>query len=292
MDMLLAAMAPEPIQPSTRAATPPDMTEIARLEERRLASAVFALADHSEPFGGGVLARGAPGTWINACFGAGLDAPIGAAELDHLIDVHSRAGVEPRIELAPFVHESTLAALADARFVVRGFDNILVRTIDASEDGARCTLPEGVAIEVVDRSNPAEVDRFVRLSLAGFAVASTDVAEPSLESMRRAMQIPGTTAIVAQCDGEPVGAAAMEVCGEVACLFGASVAPEARGRGIQRAMLQWRLRIAAENGVRFVTIGSRPGETTERNVRRLGFTLAYMRTTLVRPGPGLAPIVE
>jgi len=275
---------------------PNDILNVARLEEHRLASAVTALADHAEPFpardSAGVLARGAPGTWINACFGAGLDGPIDGQALARLVEFHAGAGIEPRIELAPFMAPETLAALAEAHFVVRGFDNILVRALDTlgAHDGR--DLPDGVTIEIVDRSDAAEVDRFVRMALSGFAAASTDIAEPSLDSMRRAMQIPGTSAIVARCDGQLVGAAAMEVYGEVACLFGASVAPEARGRGIQRAMLERRLRIAADTGASIATIGSRPGETTERNARRLGFTLAYMRTTFVRPGPGLMSMVE
>ena len=41
---------------------------------------------------------------------------------------------------------------------------------------------------------------------------------------------------------------------------------------------------------RCATIGSLPGSPTERNVRRMGFHVAYVKPHLIRPGPGLKPI--
>jgi hypothetical protein len=41
-------------------------------------------------------------------------------------------------------------------------------------------------------------------------------------------------------------------------------------------------------GCILATISSRPGIPTERNALRLGFTMAYTKVILVRPGPGLA----
>jgi len=271
---------------------PDDMLQIARLEERRIATAVSALADAAEPMAGGVLARAAPGTWLNACYGAGVDVEIDRAMLQRVIEFYVPHGIEPRLELIPFLSAQTLAALADLGFVVRGYDNILYRRTEgvaAPEDSA---LPQGVMIERVDIDDDDAVDRFARAALSGFAAGTGDVAEPSLDSMRRAMRLPGTLAIVARYAHEIIGAAAMETVGVVSCFFGASVAPPMRGRGIQRALLQYRLHAAADMGARYATIGSRPGATTERNVRRLGFTLAYMRTAFVRPAVGLRPIVE
>lgn len=273
--------------------TPDDIRAVLRGEEHRLATAVRALADMAEPLEGGVCGRGAPGIWLNACFGAALDGDLTRDSVHQLVDFYAEAHIEPRIELATFVGAATLGVLAHAGFVVRGFDNVLARPVTrAAPSLPPVELPDGVTIHRVDPRIEEEVDRFARAALSGFLASTGDVAEPSLASMRRAITLPGTGAITAMQDGRIVGAAAYESAGDVTCLFGASVAPAARGRGIHRAMLAWRLRAAAEMGGRFATIGSRPGATTENNVRRLGFELAYTRTAFVRPGPGLVAIVE
>lgn len=265
---------------------------VTRLEEHRLATAVADLAEHSEPFAGGVMARGAPGTWVNACYGAGLDGGVDSAAVERLCAFYERASLEPRIELAPFVEPGALALLAERNFVVRGFDNILARSLDTVDLVSPLALPDLVTIEIVDSTDPAQVDECARVAMSGFAAATSSAAEASLDSMRQAIRLPRTTAIVARVKGRVVAAAALEIVGAVACLFGASVLPELRRRGIHRSLLQARLREAARRGAEFATIGSRPGTSTERNVRRLGFELIYMRTAFVRPGRGLVGVVE
>lgn len=75
----------------------------------------------------------------------------------------------------------------------------------------------------------------------------------------------------------------------MAILFGLSVLPEYRKRGIQQAMIGERLRIARQEGAHFATISARPGVATERNARRMGFEVAYTKAIVVRPGAGLRP---
>lgn len=75
---------------------------------------------------------------------------------------------------------------------------------------------------------------------------------------------------------------------EVCALFGLSLLPEFRRRGIQQALIAARLNSASVRGARLATIGSKPGAETERNVRRMGFATAYTKPVMVRPGPGLS----
>ena len=95
-----------------------------------------------------------------------------------------------------------------------------------------------------------------------------------------------TISVIARVGGRAAGAGSMEVSGPCAGIFGASVLPEFRRRGIQQALLAERLNIAAERGAVVACIGSKPGIGTERNVRRMGFQLAYTKVHLVRPGEG------
>jgi predicted acetyltransferase len=82
----------------------------------------------------------------------------------------------------------------------------------------------------------------------------------------------------------------MEMLGDLATLYGVSVVPDMRRRGIQLAMMAWRLREAARRGAVIVTIGSLPGASTESNAMRMGFRVAYTKAVMVRPGAGLTPV--
>jgi GNAT superfamily N-acetyltransferase len=95
--------------------------------------------------------------------------------------------------------------------------------------------------------------------------------------------------LLASLDGEPVGAAALDLAGDLAGLYFGAVIPSARRQGIQRALMEYRLQIARDRGCRVATVGTLPGVATERNARRCGFGPCYTRAALVRPAPGLVP---
>jgi GNAT superfamily N-acetyltransferase len=72
-------------------------------------------------------------------------------------------------------------------------------------------------------------------------------------------------------------------------LFGTSVLPAFRRRGIQQALIAARLGRALSLRADLASITSHPGIPTERNAARLGFQLAFVRSVLVKRGPGLVP---
>ena len=85
---------------------------------------------------------------------------------------------------------------------------------------------------------------------------------------------------------ELIGGGAMELIDDQCALFGMSTDISHRRRGVQGAVIAARLNYAAANGATLATIGAMPGIATERNVRRLGFQLAYTKVHLVKPGRG------
>ncbi|MDQ3256840.1 MAG: GNAT family N-acetyltransferase, partial [Acidobacteriota bacterium] len=66
----------------------------------------------------------------------------------------------------------------------------------------------------------------------------------------------------------------------VALLSGTSVLPEFRSRGIQSALIRARLVYSAAHGCDIATVGTTPGSSSERNVQRHGFRVAYTRVKL------------
>lgn len=271
-----------------------DLIDIARLEELRQARGITEIADEWRPLAGGSAARGEPGSWINNAVGAGLDGPIDDDELDSVIEWYTSKGIEPRLEVCPFVHESLLTALERRGFSARAFENVFFRELDGSAVGPVHALPPGVRIGRVDPGDAAMVREYGLAVVSGFFPPDVAPREADLEVSARSLRHPRTCAYAAWVDGKLVGGGAMEVGGEggeVAALFGLSVLPEHRRRGIQGALIAARLNEAARRGARIATIGSRPGVATERNVRRMGFTLAYTKLVMAKAGPGLAAVL-
>jgi len=266
------------------------LASIAALEEARAARGMAAIADTSLPIAGGVATRGTPGSWINTAVGLGLAGPVDPADVDRLIDFHASAGIEPRIELAATADPTLFQALSDRAFVLRSIEYVFARELrDAKGFATTAPYPEGLTIEVLDKNDHDAARLHASVAMSGFVPEGVVLDDSILQAGIRTVLHPETISVLARIHGTPAGSAAMALGGRVAGLFGASVLPEFRRRGIQQALLAARLRFARELGATLATIGSRPDAGTERNVRRMGFFLAYAKPILVRPGQGLAP---
>jgi hypothetical protein len=84
-------------------------------------------------------------------------------------------------------------------------------------------------------------------------------------------------------DGKPGAAGALCIDGGVALFAGTTTVPELRRRGLQRALLETRMRYALEHGCDLASIVVLPGSDSQRNAERNGFRIAYTRTKWRRP---------
>ena len=66
-------------------------------------------------------------------------------------------------------------------------------------------------------------------------------------------------------------------CGQTYHQVKASTVPEGRKQGAQLALLDARLRYAAEHGCELAMMGALPGSASQRNAERQGFRIAYTR---------------
>ncbi len=78
---------------------------------------------------------------------------------------------------------------------------------------------------------------------------------------------------VAELDGHPVGGAALAVGRKVGWLATVGVMPEARGRGIQRALIAARTAVAVELGCDTVAADTEPGTISAMNLAAMGFEI-------------------
>lgn len=269
------------------------LADLARAEESRLAAGFREIADRWVAFAGGVAALAERGSWANAAVGAGFAGAVSEGEIEAMIGVFEGHGVEPRVELCPYADASLTRGLAARGFVVRNFENVLYRDLmGPAVEAHRWAMPKGLTLRAIDRGDEREVDLHARVATGAFVPSDRPCPESVLETMRRCARHPRVTAVLAEINGEPVGAGSLEVHEKIAALFGAAVLPAARRMGVQRAMIDWRVEMAREAGCRWATIGSRPGIGTERNVRRAGFQMGYTKVFLVRPRVGLVAVDE
>jgi GNAT superfamily N-acetyltransferase len=272
-----------------------ELIEIARREELRQAADAADVAEEVLRIGGGVAGRAKPGLWSNNAVGIGIVEPAGAAEVDAIIDWYVSKGIEPRVELSPFADPAFTRALADRGFVLQSFENTFFRELVAGE---RVTtpfpLPDDIAISRVDPSDAATVRAYAEVVVSGFMPPGETPSEEMLELSMKWITTGGAIAFAARTRhgaGPIVGGGSVRGSDGIASLAGLSVLPDFRRKGIQLALVAARLNHCIGLGITLATIGSRPGAPTERNGRRMGFQLAYSKAILVRPGPGLEPVI-
>jgi len=269
-----------------------DPRATARRLEAIQAEVVRGLAAESEPVADGWMAANGPGSYLNKTAGLGFDGEPSDDDVARIERFFASRGIEPRVELTQFAPVPFLRRLAERGFVLQEFENTLVLPLQRLGD-PRALLPsgwpDGVRIERVDPESEPQVDVFVRTSASGFIPEGEEIPEEFLRTGVRAARAPEHDSYVAYLGGEVAGAGGCGTRGGSTSLFGTSVLPRFRRRGIQQALMAVRLERALALGSDLADITSHPGIPTERNAARLGFQLAYVRAVLVKRGPGLLP---
>ena len=280
--------------------TPASITmpaRIARLEEARLATALAAIAPESRPWLGGTLAAGAPGTWINMGVGAGMDpkhqsepepAPALACDIAEMCEFFESRGIEPRVEITPFVSQHLIAAIGDSGFRVRNFETILACDLATWREPEGWAMPQGLTIRRIGRAERSGDSASQLCTLMHTTMTGQPPGPNDLALLERVIAFDKAEVLIAEMNAEPAGIAMCDLFDEVAALYYGGTAERHRGKGIQAAMMVHRLRLIRDAGIPLATIGSLPNAATERNAIRVGMTVAYTKAIFTRPGPALA----
>jgi GNAT superfamily N-acetyltransferase len=188
------------------------------------------------------------------------DAPL----VDAILGAYTRAGVRPWLELPPapgFERLSAPLAAAGARPI--GFSTMLYGRPARREADAR-----------VGEAPVEEARAFADVLLRGHGApdsASRDHIVGWAEGENARM-------FVAELDGRIVAAGALVLDDEIAYLANASTLPEARGLGLQTALVAARMTAAVEAGYDLVSSQAVRASQSERNLQRAGLSIAYTKT--------------
>lgn len=210
---------------------------------------------------------GAPTTQT---FGLGLFEELTAAALDEIERFFFDRGAGAMHEVCPFAGAAALDMLGARGYRPIEISNVLFRAVDAERD----PLPGNIGVRLVYRQ---EEQLWTDLSARGWTYEHPEYEEFMREMGAVCVAREQSPCFIAEIDGTPGAAGALILHEGVALFGGATTIPELRRRGLQAALLQERMRYAAEHGCDLAMMVAEAGSNSQRNAERKGFRVAYTR---------------
>ncbi|WP_369142465.1 GNAT family N-acetyltransferase [Streptomyces sp. R44] len=226
---------------------------------------------------GAVVRQTGPAHAWNGVLWSGVDTEDADRAIAGQIRHYGAAGLS--FEWKLYGHD-TPADLGD-RLRAAGFTPEEPETLMAAEAATalpgEVPLPEGVELRAV--TDEAGVRQVVEVHERAFGTDSSDIGRQLLD--RLAADPDTVTAVVALAAGEPVSAARLELYPgtDFAGLWGGGTVEGWRGRGLYRALVAHRARIAAARGFRYVQVDA--ADTSRPILHRLGFLTLTTTTPYV-----------
>jgi GNAT superfamily N-acetyltransferase len=235
------------------------------------------------PLAGGLAAWSGESSPFNKVVGAGFEGPLDETALAEVEGELSRRGAPVQFELSCLADPSIAASLTRRGYVLLGFENVLGRALEPERS------PSSV-LGIDDSLSPREeLDAWLDVVITGFASPDTQGVASSESFPREVLKethadmaaADGFVCFAARREGRLAGGASMRMTDGVAQLCGAATLPEHRRRGVQTALLEHRLGVAAAAGCELAIVTTQPGSKSQENVQRRGFELLYTRAVLV-----------
>ncbi|MGJ5815798.1 GNAT family N-acetyltransferase [Paludibaculum fermentans] len=218
------------------------------------------------PCAGGLAAYTGPDSPLTTVKGAGPDlqeSEIEAAELFFRRN-HARQVV---FECAPWLTDDSVERLKRRGYTVAGTEVVVAAKLPCGVEA-----PGHTPIELMQ-------DDWARVFQAAFELPAEAIC-PLLAQV--AWRLPGSVKLgVADADGSVMGCAQMAPAGEIAVLGNDGTLPEARGKGVQTALIRERLRLAMKAGFRWAVAEVAERSQSEKNYLRCGFERVYVRTSWI-----------
>lgn len=211
-----------------------------------------------------------PTSFITQTFGIGLFEPFLEPEFDRVEAFFTERGAPTFHEVSSFAAREPMALLTVRGYTPFETSVVLIRrTFTESSASANAITVRAIA--------EAELPAWSRVAGQGWSSESPEAAEfvASLGDVWARAQ--GITCFLAEQNGQPIASAAISLANGVALMAGASTIPSARKQGAQLALLDARLRFAAERGADLAMVVTAPGSASQRNAERQGFRPVYTR---------------
>jgi len=232
-----------------------------------------------EPIGGGVAVFGGQGSPVNKVIGLGFGGAVQPERLEAVEGLFAARRSPVQAEVATLADPTLHATLGARGYRLAGFENVLGRALVDP-------LPDVDDAVTITTCGPDDAAHWLEAVVAGFehpddvpaAATGQEFARTTIERVFGDLaSVPGFRRYLARVGGTVAGGASMRVFDGVAQLCGAATLPAFRRRGVQTALLTWRLRDARHAGCDVAVITTAPGSRSQQNAQRRGFSLLYAR---------------
>jgi hypothetical protein len=213
-----------------------------------------------------------PTSPISQTFGLGIFQSVSKHDLNKLERFFEERETPVFHEVSPLADPTTFALLNEHGYKPTEFTSVLFRPI--GEDLGLAVKPnEQIDVHLIHES---EEDVWCETAINGWSEFSE--LGDFLRDMGKVQAVSETLSFLAKRNDKPIATGMLSMCEGVALLAGASTIPKARRQGGQLALLEGRLRYAAQHGCDIAMMCALPGSASQRNAERHGFRIAYTRT--------------
>ena len=209
---------------------------------------------------------------VTQTFGMGMFQPLTEPDLKTLEHFFLDRGAPICHEVCPLADPSVLTLLNEHGYEPIEFTSVLYQPI-SSDFGLPVETNPKINVRL---SESNELDSWSEIAAQGWSEFS-ELADFLKELGPINSKRENALCFFAELDNKPIATGQMSIVDGVALLAGASTIPEARKQGAQLALLESRLRYAAEQGCDIAMMCALPGSASQRNAERNNFRIAYTR---------------
>ena len=209
---------------------------------------------------------------LTQTFGLGLFQTPSVAEMEEIERFFLDRGAQVLHEISPLADLALLSLLNQRGYQPIEFTSVMFRPI-RSDCLVTVSRNDQIQVRVV---HEGEEELWASTAAHGWG-ESGELADFMLGIGRICVRRPETLPFLAELNGKPIATGALCLLDGVALLAGASTIPERRKHGAQLALLNERLRAAAQQGCDIAMMCALPGSASQRNAERHGFRVAYTR---------------
>jgi GNAT superfamily N-acetyltransferase len=204
-------------------------------------------------------------------FGLGMFEELTAETLNIIERFYLDRGAPVFHEVSPLAGVAALDLLCARNYRPIEISSVLYRAV------TNTTVQEHTNVRV-RVTGPHEAALWAQVNAQGWSHEHPELADFILESGALASAREQSVCFLGELDGEPGAAGTLCIDEGVALFGGAATVPQFRRRGLQGALLEARMRYAADHGCDLAMMVAEAGSNSQRNAERKGFQIAYTRT--------------
>lgn len=182
---------------------------------------------------------------------------------------------------APVFHEVSPTADASHLHLLneRGYQPVELSTVLYQKISKEYLINQPTSGYIQTRIiKPGEEKIWAKTSADGWRTEAPQLSDFMFNFGQISAQCAGGFPFIAEIEHQPIATGMLFMFDGVANLAGASTISEGRRKGAQSALLNARLRFAAENGCELAMMCANPGSQSQKNAQKNGFQIAYTRT--------------